>query len=255
MPIIPPFKPSIDIGKVVSVIRGIQNIQNFDQFNAQKPQFIQAVTDLQTHLTETQAQIDNLNGTLNQNQTNIANLQSQNASLTQDNAKMQATIDELNKRLAGLVQPPPTANTIDLATSLKGVFDAIQQQARQQAEGGAATTIRSMDFSIKTQVTVQPDSTGKFQTVLRLPTPEAPIDPDQLSTLSLSFGSIPGTIASRAPIINAPTPAVPPPQSATPPSATVPTSGTAERPTAGSPSGQSTKKEPRKSKSPSRKKS
>ncbi|HVN77876.1 MAG TPA: hypothetical protein VMW38_02665 [Terriglobia bacterium] len=251
---VPPFKPSIDIGKVVSVIRGIQNIQNIEQFNAQKPQFIQAVSDLQTHLTETQSQIDNLNGTISQNQTNIANLQSQNASLTQDNANMQATIDQLNKRLAGLAQPPPTASTIDLATSLKGVFDSIQQQARQQAEGGAATTIRSMDFSIKTQVTVQPDSTGKFQTVLRLPTPETPIDPDQLSTLSLSFGSIPGTTPSRAPIIDTPT-AVPPPRTAAPPPTTVRAPDSTEQPAAGSPSGRSSKKESRKARSPSRKKS
>jgi cell division protein FtsB len=252
---IPPIKPSIDIGKVVSVIRGIQNIQNIEQFNAQRPQFVQAVTDLQTHLTETQAQIDNLNGTISQNQTNIANLQSQNASLTQDNVKMQATIDDLNKRLAGLVNPPPTANTIDLATSLKGVFDAIQQQARQQAEGGAATTIRSMDFAIKTQVTVQPDSTGKFQTVLRLPTPETPIDPDQLSTLSLSFGSIPGATPSRAPISPSPTPVVPPTQSPTPPPTTVPAPGSTERPAVGSRSRRPAKQESRKARSPSRSKS
>ncbi len=252
---IPPIKPTIDIGKVVSVIRNIQNIQNIEQFNAQKPQFVQAVTDLQTHLTETQAQIDNLNGTISQDQTNIANLQSQNASLTDDNVKKQAMIDELKKKLAGLTSPPPAASTIDLATSLKGVFDAIQQQARQQAAGGAAATIRSLDFAIKTQVTVQPDSTGKIQTILRLPTPETPIDPDQLSTLSLSFGSIPGATPSRAPSGVSPSPVVPPTPSPTPVPTTVPAPGSTEQPGVRSQSRRPLKQESRKARSPSRSKS
>ncbi len=187
MPINPPLPSRVNISDVVSKLDGIKDIQTLAVFNAQKESLIQAVQDLKTHLTDQDTQIHTLASSLNENQTAVTNLQSQNDSLKQQNAANQAKIDELNKKLAAATAAPPPADPAALAASFKNVIDHIQTQARVQSVSGPATTLRSMDIEVKGLVNVQDGST-----VLVMPTLGSPIDPNQLSTLRLSFAAIPG---------------------------------------------------------------
>lgn len=175
----------VNIGNVVGTLDNIQQINTIQDFQVQKANLVQAVADLKTHLTDQETTINNLNATINQDQVTIANLTTQNNALQQDNIAKQKTIDDLSAKLAAATAAP-TAKTLDLASSFRNVLDQIHQQARQQAAGGTATTATNMQVELKTLVTLQ-----GTDTVMVLPTPATPIDPNQLSTLRLSFAHLP----------------------------------------------------------------
>ncbi len=194
MPINSPLPSRVNIVDVVSRLEGVKDIQTLDAFNAQKATLAQAVQDLKTHLTDQETQINTLTASLSDTQTTITGLQSQNDGLKQQNAAQQATIDGLNKKLAAATAPPAPADPAALAASFKNVIDHIQTQARVQSVSGPATTLRSMDIEVKGLVNVQDGNT-----VMVLPTLGSPVDPNQLSTLRLSFAAIPGAGRPSAP--------------------------------------------------------
>lgn len=106
--------------------------------------------------------------------------------------KMQATILRrirlLTAEIAGSgapVQEKPVGAT-DIARQFRAVIDQIQIDASQPQTRAAATTIKSMDVEIKALIVVQ-DNEPRLVT----PTPGRTFDPAQLSTIRMSFGSIP----------------------------------------------------------------
>jgi|GEM_PF-4245271 len=92
----------------------------------------------------------------------------------------------LQTRLAA--PAPPIAGAVradDLATQLRSVMDRVQSDAVASTQP-VATTLRSFDIELKGLVTVH-EGTAYVVT----PTLEHPVDGSQLSTLKLSFGSVP----------------------------------------------------------------
>jgi methyl-accepting chemotaxis protein len=86
-----------------------------------------------------------------------------------------------------------SATPIALAKSFRDVIDTIQADARQAEEVGV--TIRSMDVEIKGLV----EATEK-ETTLVLPSTGAPIDPNALSTLRVSFSAVPAVRVDEPPV-------------------------------------------------------
>jgi ABC-type transporter Mla subunit MlaD len=181
----------VDVTRVVGTLDQIQNVNTIDQLNQQRATFTAALTDLKTHLTDQDVQINNLTAAANANQATITTLQNQNDSLQQQVTSAKTTIDQLNARLAAATAAaqPAAPTALNLADSFRQAVDQIQTQARQQSGAGAATTIRSLDIEVKGLVNVDSQS---GQTVMVLPTLGTPIDANQLSTLRVSFAAIPG---------------------------------------------------------------
>lgn len=186
----------VNIGDVVTKLNTIQTIKTIDDFNAQKQNLVQAVENLKVHLTDQDTQISDLTRQVSDGQAQATALKSENDLLKQQVNARQATIDQLNARLAAVAAQPPPANPVALADSFRKVVDQIQAQARLQAAGGPATTIRSMDIEVKGLVNVQDGNT-----VLVLPTLNTQVDPNQLSTLRVSFAAIPATGRAAAPAV------------------------------------------------------
>jgi hypothetical protein len=199
----------VDITRVVGTLDGIQNITTIDQLNQQRANLASAVTDLRSHITDQDTQISQLTAQASSAQATITSLQTQNDSLQQQVTASKATIDQLNARLAQAQSQPPTPRAVDLADSFRQTVDQIQSQARQQAGTGTATTIRSLDIEVKGLVNIDAQSGN---TLFVLPTVNSPIDPNQLSTMRVSFAAIPGATPAAAP----------PPPSRTGPSPTTP---------------------------------
>ncbi len=92
-----------------------------------------------------------------------------------------ALIDELD-----LQQPEPEViRPNDLANQFRSVLDSARSEAQKTAAESAAI-IKSMDVELKGLVVVQAQEAG-----LVLPAPRQHIDPGQLSTIRMSFASIP----------------------------------------------------------------
>jgi hypothetical protein len=188
---------AVDINRVLTTLNGLGGIKTIDDFNAQRANLTQAITDLKTHLTAQDAQVSSLTQTITANQAELLNLQANNGSLQQQVKTQQASIDELNARLAAVSAAPPPTKPGDLADSFRKVVDQIQSQARAQSASGPATTIRTMDIEVKGLVNVAQDGS----TVMVLPTLGTPIDPGHLSTLRVSFAGIPGTGSAPPPVV------------------------------------------------------
>ncbi|HZP00767.1 MAG TPA: hypothetical protein VFD30_10775 [Terriglobia bacterium] len=208
----------IDLGNVVKTLDKIRDISQLDP--ATRKQLVSSVDDLKTGLQDLETERNGLLTTLNENKTTIASLQAENSNLKRDSAAKDATIEDLKKKLAAATSPPQGTKPLDLANSFKSVVDRIQQEALQS--GGMATTVKSMDLELKVLVN------QKDQDVLVvLPTPTAPIDPNQLSTLRVSFGAVPGVAppaaaAPRPSIVPEAAPAAPPAPAQPAPAAAAP---------------------------------
>lgn len=170
------------------------------------------IKDLKAYAQDQETQRNKLLDTLNQQKSTIDELQGTVAALQKTTADQAQQIDALKKQLAG-VGAASSATPLNLATSFKGVIDAVQAEARQTP--GVATTIKSMDIEVKGLVQVSSDQA----TQLVLPAVGSAIDPNALSTLRISFGAIPvaGTAAAtpaptptNAPTVPPATPSVPP---------------------------------------------
>jgi hypothetical protein len=175
-----------------------------------KEQLPGIVKDLKSYAQDQETERNKLQDALNQQKATIDKLTSTVATLQQTNADQTKQIEELKKRLAG---SESSATPLNLATSFKGVIDAIQAEARQTP--GVATTVKSMDIEVKGLVQVSSDKA----TQLVLPAVGSTIDPNALSTLRISFGAIP--VAGTPARPTSPAPATPAP--ATPPTTPTPT--------------------------------
>jgi hypothetical protein len=96
----------------------------------------------------------------------------------------------------GTTQPVDTGN---LADHFRSIVDTIQLQAQQPQAGQIATTLKSLDVELKTLIVVQDNKTR-----LITPSPNQTFDPGQLSTIRMSFNSVP---------VVPPPPGAPPPRS------------------------------------------
>jgi hypothetical protein len=103
-------------------------------------------------------------------------------------------------------QPPPadTVKAGDLATQFRVLMDTIQSDARAPREGAVATTLKSLDIELKGLIVVK---NNEAQIVP--PAPGSTVDPGTLSTIRLSYGTIPILKPTQA--APAPTPAPRPP--------------------------------------------
>jgi len=198
VPDVPTSLSRVDIGKVVSTLSGIQNISTIEQLNAQKGNLIQALTDLKTHVTDQDNEINDLSQQVSASQSTLVGLKAKSDSLEQQVFSQQATIDRLNAKLAAAAAAPAPADATALANSFRKVVDQIQSAARLQSASGPATTIKSMDIEVKGLVSVQSDgSTG-----LVLPSLTSVIDGSQLSTLRVSYAAVPGTGSAPPPVVS-----------------------------------------------------
>src|SRR5439155_25867408 len=185
-----------NIGDVVTKLNNIQNIKTIDDFKVQQESLVQAVENLKVHLTDQDTQINGLNQQIASGQLQITSITSQDELLEHQVSNQLATIHQLKARLNAISAAPPPATPIALADSFRKVVDQIQTQARLQSASGPATTIRSMDIEVKGLVNVQDGNT-----VLVLPTPGSQLDPNQLSTLRVSFAAIPATGRAAPPTV------------------------------------------------------
>ncbi|HEV2282779.1 MAG TPA: hypothetical protein VGX75_10390, partial [bacterium] len=151
------------------------------------------LNDLQTHITQQDAQINQLTQQTNDLKTQAANLTAANTGLTQQVATQDAQIAQLKSQLAAATaSQPQQVAPLDLAMSLKSVVDKVQAAARQGT--GVQATLSKMDIEVKTLINVTPSN----EAVLVIPDPKALPDPAHLSTMTLSFGAIP-KLTSPAP--------------------------------------------------------
>jgi hypothetical protein len=104
---------------------------------------------------------------------------------------LRAAVDEM--QAAAEEGATTSVRPIDLAKSFRDVMGAIQAEAREAEEVGV--TIRAMDLEVKGLV----EATEK-DTTLVLPSTSAGIDPNALSTLRVSFSTIPTARAEESPV-------------------------------------------------------
>lgn len=85
-----------------------------------------------------------------------------------------------------VVEPPPAVKPYDLAQPFRSMIETIQNQAREPQEGDVAATLKAVDVELKGLIVVEEDET-------RVVTPRISqaVDPAMLSTIRMSFGSIP----------------------------------------------------------------
>lgn len=85
--------------------------------------------------------------------------------------------------------PSPEPQAIkpdDLAKNLRSVIENLQLEARQPRAGEIAATLKSLDIEMKGLIVVQ-DNEARIVS----PTLTRPVDPGQLSTIRMSFGTVP----------------------------------------------------------------
>lgn len=84
---------------------------------------------------------------------------------------------------------PPVSGTVragDVANQFRTLIDTIQGDARKSRPGEMASTLKSLDIELKGLIVIE-DNEAKIVP----PTPDHPVDPGQLSTIKMSFGSVP----------------------------------------------------------------
>ena len=210
----PGTPPVVSNGVTFNVIPDITAIMSALQQIPQNPPLLLA--QLQTYITIQQQQVDALTSQVNTDQTTISGLNSQIAN-------QQATITNQQNQIATLTAEvqavqAQSASPVEVAQSFKSVIDAFQAGA-QAAASGIQSTVTNMNVQIKSLVNVQAATpTSPAKATLIFPSPTALPDPSHLSTLNLSFGSIPNLQKAAAPSPG-PTPTPTPPTPApTPPS-------------------------------------
>ena len=203
--------PIVSNGVQFNIIPSADDVENqLSAITAIPPALL---TQVKTLISLQQQQVNALNTQVQTDSTNYNNLntQFQNASATVEQQKAQ--IAALESQLAAATYT--AASPYDVANSFKGVVDQIQQNA--QGAGGIQTTVTNMNVQLKSLVSLQtPTSGGPPVASLVFPAPTALPDPQHLSTLSFSFGTIPNlkSAAAGGPPTPAPTPTpapIPPP--------------------------------------------
>ncbi len=81
---------------------------------------------------------------------------------------------------------PPPVKAVDVAGQFRSLMDSIQSDARTPREGEVATTLKSLDIELKGLIVVQNN-----EAQIAPPPPGSKVDPGLLSTIRMSFGTIP----------------------------------------------------------------
>lgn len=149
-----------------------------------KEQLQQVQTALGSYAQEQEAARNRIQAALNESQTTVAQLRSNVSGLQHQVSEQLRTIEDLNKKLAEAAVVT-TATPLEVANSFKNVIDTLRQNALKSPD--AATTIKSMDIEVKGLVQVQQDKT----TLMAFPKPGSPVDAGALSTLRVSFATVP----------------------------------------------------------------
>lgn len=109
------------------------------------------------------------------------------------NAEQQKALQEalrLAEELGKAPPPPPPdggpVKADDVAKHFRTLIDNIQLDARKPRAGEMATTLKSLEVEIKGLIVVEKDEAR-----IVTPTPGRPVDPGQLSTIRMAFGTIP----------------------------------------------------------------
>jgi hypothetical protein len=118
-------------------------------------------------------------------------LQDRSTPLLEEERKALAEAADLAQQLGDLAAPAPATPGVavraeDIARHFRTLVDTVQLDARAPKAGELATTLKSFDVEIKGLIVVD-DKEARVVT----PTPERVIDPAQLSTIRMSFASIP----------------------------------------------------------------
>lgn len=191
----PGTPPAVSNVVTFNVIPDITAIMSTLQQIPQNPALL--LGQLQTYITIQQQQNDSLTAQVNADQSTISGLNSQIAN-------QQATITNLQNQvttLTGEVQTgqAQSASPVDVAQSFKSVIDAFQA-SDQGTASGIQTTVTNMNVQIKSLVNVQAaTATSPAKATMIFPSPTALPDPNYLSTLNLSFGSIPNLRTTATP--------------------------------------------------------
>jgi hypothetical protein len=118
------------------------------------------------------------------------------ARLDEGHAAMRAELAEaadIAKRLADQGPPAPGPGAAgagvmatDLAKGFRSVIQTLQNEVGQGDLGDVGTIIKSLDVELKGLVVI-----ADQQPTIVPPTPDQPIDPNLLSTIRMSFASVP----------------------------------------------------------------
>jgi len=117
--------------------------------------------------------------------------QDRNGPLTEEERKAIGEAADLSQQLGDLAPPATTTPGVavraeDVAKHFRTLVDAVQLDARAPKAGELATTLKSFDVELKGLIVVD-DNEARVVT----PTPDRAVDPGQLSTIRMSFASIP----------------------------------------------------------------
>jgi uncharacterized coiled-coil protein SlyX len=208
----PGVPPAVSNAVTFNVIPDITAIISTLQQIPQNPALL--LGQLQTYITIQQQQNDSLTAQVNSDQNTISGLNSQIAN-------QKATIADLQNQVATLTAEvqatqAQSASPVEVAQSFKSVIDAFQQ-SDQAAGSGIQTTVTNMNVQIKSLVNVQAaTATSPAKATLVFPSPTALPDPNHLSILNLSFGSIPNLRTTATPSAGSTPKAAQPASTATP---------------------------------------
>jgi len=91
----------------------------------------------------------------------------------------------------------------ELAGNFRTMIEKIQEESQQKATGESAATLKSLDVEVKALIIAQKGSGA------RNTTPDKPLDPAQVSTIRMSFGTVPVIRAATTgtDVVRPPTPA------------------------------------------------
>lgn len=93
---------------------------------------------------------------------------------------------EISEAVVSELEPPAAVKPVDLAQPFRSMIETIQNQAREPREGDVAATLKTVDVELKGLIVVQEDETRVVT-----PTISQAVDPAKLSTIRMSFGSVP----------------------------------------------------------------
>jgi hypothetical protein len=130
-----------------------------------------------------------------------------------DQAKAMATqVDQATRKVKQSIEilgkEPPLDERIikptELAGSFRTMIEKIQEESQQKVIGDSAATLKSLDVEVKALIIAQ-----KGEATLVTPGPDKLLDPAQISTIRMSFGTVPviRTATASTDVVRPPTPA------------------------------------------------
>ena len=138
-----------------------------------------------------------------------------------DQAKAMVTqVDQATRKVKQSIEilskEPPVDERIikptDLAGSFRTMIEKIQEESQQKVIGDSAATLKSLDVEVKALIVAQ-----KGEATLVTSSPDKLLDPAQISTIRMSFGTVPviRTATTSTDVVR-PTPAPAPTPAPTP---------------------------------------